>query len=164
MPNSSTSLVARADCIRALTGAERHIVELVMRGLSNEAAAAARGCSPSTVGKHLSAAYRKLHLSGRRELRATLGARRKESVLHQSDFVPLTPREREVLSSVNEGQSNKVIALSLGLTLSAVSTTLTRARRKLAGRPRSWRMEPQNVTAGRFSDSTRLTSAGELAP
>jgi DNA-binding CsgD family transcriptional regulator len=45
--------------------------------------------------------------------------------------VPLTAREREVLSSIDNGQSNKVIAISLGLTLSTVSTTLTRVRRKL---------------------------------
>jgi DNA-binding CsgD family transcriptional regulator len=43
----------------------------------------------------------------------------------------LTPRERQVLAYAELGQSNKMIAYSLGLSISAVSTVLTRAHRKL---------------------------------
>lgn len=43
----------------------------------------------------------------------------------------LTERERQVLGYAELGHSNKLIAYSLGLALSTVSTALTRARRKL---------------------------------
>jgi DNA-binding CsgD family transcriptional regulator len=43
----------------------------------------------------------------------------------------LTQRERQVLAYANLGQSNKLIAYSLGLSPSSVATLLTRARRKL---------------------------------
>jgi DNA-binding CsgD family transcriptional regulator len=43
----------------------------------------------------------------------------------------LTERERQVLAYADLGQSNKLIAYSLGLSTSTVSTLLSRARRKL---------------------------------
>ncbi|HEY3495076.1 MAG TPA: helix-turn-helix transcriptional regulator [Polyangiaceae bacterium] len=43
----------------------------------------------------------------------------------------LSPREREILGLMERGHSNKLIAATLGLSLSAVSTALTRAHRKL---------------------------------
>jgi DNA-binding CsgD family transcriptional regulator len=43
----------------------------------------------------------------------------------------LTHRERQVLAYADLGQSNKLIAYSLGLSISTVSTLLSRARRKL---------------------------------
>ena len=50
-------------------------------------------------------------------------------------FVPLLSfREREVLSRVALGQSNKTIAAALRISAPAVATYLARARRKLGGR------------------------------
>jgi DNA-binding CsgD family transcriptional regulator len=56
-----------------LTEAEGSVVELVLLGLSNDAIATRRRCSSRTVANQLSAAYRKLGVSGRRELRAKAG-------------------------------------------------------------------------------------------
>jgi DNA-binding CsgD family transcriptional regulator len=47
---------------------------------------------------------------------------------------PLSRREREALTRALYGESNKHIAYSLGIGSSAVSTMLSRARRKLRGR------------------------------
>jgi DNA-binding CsgD family transcriptional regulator len=47
---------------------------------------------------------------------------------------PLSQREREALTRALYGESNKHIAYSLGIGSSAVSTMLSRARRKLRGR------------------------------
>src|SRR5688500_2856052 len=47
---------------------------------------------------------------------------------------PLSHREREALTRALYGESNKHIAYSLGIGSSAVSTMLSRARRKLRGR------------------------------
>ncbi|HTQ03257.1 MAG TPA: helix-turn-helix transcriptional regulator [Polyangiaceae bacterium] len=112
----------------ALTPAERVIVELIANGLSNRVVADARGCTPRTVANQLTVVYRKLGISSRRELRALLTPEpASERVLDS-----LTPRERQVLSLADFGRSNKAIAHALGLSISTVSTTLTRARRKLA--------------------------------
>jgi DNA-binding CsgD family transcriptional regulator len=114
---------------RALTAAERTIVALIASGLSNDVVAAARGCSRSTVANQLTAAYRKLGISSRRELCALFSHERQRAA--RSSF--LTEREQQVLSFAEFGLSNKLIAHSLGLSISTVSTTLTRARRKLGG-------------------------------
>jgi DNA-binding CsgD family transcriptional regulator len=113
-----------------LTRAERETLELVGLGLTNQRLAAVRGVSLGTVANQLTAAYRKLRVGGRRELRARLRASSPAPV----PAVSLTSREREVLSLVDRGESNKVIAYSLGVALSTVSTILTRARRKVAPR------------------------------
>jgi DNA-binding CsgD family transcriptional regulator len=55
-----------------LTPSEQAVVALAVAGRSNGAIAIARGCSPRTIANHLAAAYQKLGLSGRRELRARL--------------------------------------------------------------------------------------------
>jgi DNA-binding CsgD family transcriptional regulator len=47
---------------------------------------------------------------------------------------PLSDRERETLTRALYGESNKQIAYTLGIGSSAVSTLLSRARRKLRGR------------------------------
>jgi DNA-binding CsgD family transcriptional regulator len=56
----------------ALTGAEREAVRLAADGLSDRDIAALRGTTASTVSKQMTAAYRKLGLTGRRELRTRL--------------------------------------------------------------------------------------------
>ena len=56
----------------ALTRAEREIVQLAADGHSDRDIAALRGTTAATVSKQITAAYRKLRLSGRRELRARL--------------------------------------------------------------------------------------------
>jgi DNA-binding CsgD family transcriptional regulator len=55
-----------------LTPAERAVAELAAEGLTNAAIAARRQSSPHTVANLLAAAYAKLGISGRRELRARL--------------------------------------------------------------------------------------------
>ena len=117
---------ARHPC--ALTPAERTVVELIASGLSNRVVADARGCTPRTVANQLTVVYRKLGISSRRELRALLTP----EMPCANGLAALTPRERQVLSLADFGRSNKVIAHALGLSISTVSTTLTRARRKLA--------------------------------
>ena len=135
-----------------LTAAESMLVHLVARGLSNEQLASARGASRSTIANQLTHAYRKLGVRGRRELCALIGR----------ECVPLPPpkflsrREREVLALADFGQSNKFIAHSLGLSVSTISTMLTRARRKLelCG-ARAQALELQPVLGGFRGQSTR---------
>ena len=57
----------------ALTRAERETVRLAADGHSDRDIAALRGTTASTVSKQIAAAYRKLGLTGRRDLRARLG-------------------------------------------------------------------------------------------
>lgn len=52
----------------ALTEAERAVVTLVLRGLSNESIAKDRRASVSTVANQLTSVYKKLGVGGRREL------------------------------------------------------------------------------------------------
>jgi len=56
----------------ALSPGEDAVVELAALGLSNREIALRRGCSVRTVANQLASAYRKLRVSGRRELRARL--------------------------------------------------------------------------------------------
>jgi DNA-binding CsgD family transcriptional regulator len=118
----------------ALTFSERAVVELVMQGLSNREMALARGVSVQTIANQLTIAYRKLGVQSRRELRARWMA--SASMLASLDAV-LTPREREVLHLVQQGHANKVIAPTVGVAISTVSTLLTRLRRKLSTSPRA---------------------------
>jgi DNA-binding CsgD family transcriptional regulator len=55
---------------QALSEAERAVVELMLEGHSNAAIAAKRRCSVNTVANQLAAAYKKLNVAGRRQLRA----------------------------------------------------------------------------------------------
>ena len=57
-----------------LTPAEREAVLLAADGHSNRSIAALRHTTEATVSKQIGAAYRKLGVSGRRELRAWLAA------------------------------------------------------------------------------------------
>jgi DNA-binding CsgD family transcriptional regulator len=56
------------DEIAVLSAAERAVVELAARGLSNERIANQRGVAPRTIANQLGAAYCKLGISSRREL------------------------------------------------------------------------------------------------
>ena len=58
-----------------LSAAEKEVVRLVLLGLSNRAIADARHCSSNTIANQIAAVYRKLSISGRRELRAKVGPR-----------------------------------------------------------------------------------------
>lgn len=58
-----------------LTAAETQVAHLAARGLSSERIAKLRGSRARTVANQLAAAYRKLGVSGRRELRARLKGR-----------------------------------------------------------------------------------------
>jgi len=66
VPESESETKAR------LTAAELAVAKFAMRGMANQAIAAARGCSLRTVVNQLTAVYSKLRISGRRELRARL--------------------------------------------------------------------------------------------
>lgn len=135
-----------------LTRAERETVTLAAQGLSNQAIAERRGTALRTVANQLAASYRKLQIASRRELSAlyrsgglhalSLGFPTLEDVFDPgSVFQPaadigrldraLTRREQQVLAYAEIGHSNKLIAYSLGVAISTVSTLLARARRKL---------------------------------
>ena len=58
---------------QALSEAERVVVELMLEGLSNADIAKKRRCSPRTVANQLASAYKKLNVTGRRQLRAKFG-------------------------------------------------------------------------------------------
>jgi DNA-binding CsgD family transcriptional regulator len=51
-----------------LSKAEREVIQLALRGLSNKTIAEVRRCSSRTVANQLASVYRKLSVSGRREL------------------------------------------------------------------------------------------------
>lgn len=116
----------------ALTPSERAVIELVARGLPNTEVALLRGVSTSTISNQLTTAYRKLRVGGRRELRAASDPSSAESLAHPDQWRGLSPREQQVLALVERGLANKVIAPTVGVGVSTVSTLLTRARRKLA--------------------------------
>jgi DNA-binding CsgD family transcriptional regulator len=116
-----------------LTPCERVIVELLALGFSNRSIAAQRGVSKHTVTKQLTALYTKLGVASRREFRALLGPRgAKDDEDSRARARFLSDREHQIVFLVGRGQSNKLIASALGLSISTVSTLLTRARRKLA--------------------------------
>ena len=56
---------------------------------------------------------------------------------HQTDAVPITAREREVLSLVAEGYSNKLISASLGISERTVNNHLTVTMSKLRASDRT---------------------------
>jgi len=114
-----------------LTEAEQRVVRLAMVGLSNRAIAALRSSAQRTIENQLTSAYKKLGLSGRRELKA-LGAEAPRAPRGRS--LALTHRELRILELVDTGQSNKVIASAMGVSLSTISSTLTRVRQKLRAR------------------------------
>lgn len=60
----------------ALSAAERAVAELAARGLANADIARTRGVANRTIANQLAEVYRKLGLSGRRELRAWFRERR----------------------------------------------------------------------------------------
>jgi DNA-binding CsgD family transcriptional regulator len=59
-----------------LTAAEREVARAVIRGLSNEEVARARGCRPRTIACQLAAVYKKLGVTSRSELAALVRAPR----------------------------------------------------------------------------------------
>ncbi len=121
---------------KGLTACERATVELAASGLSNAEIARARGVALSTLTKQLTSAYKKLGVACRRELRATAPEARARPSSRFEDIHLLSARERQVLSFAAGGSANKVIARSMGVGLSTVSTLLTRARRKITREPR----------------------------
>jgi DNA-binding CsgD family transcriptional regulator len=56
-----------------LTASERAVVVLALSGCSNAAIARRRGSTARTVANQLASVYRKLGISGRRELAAAVG-------------------------------------------------------------------------------------------
>jgi DNA-binding CsgD family transcriptional regulator len=65
-----------AASLDALTAAERRVAELVAAGQGNDAVAQSLFVTRRTVETHLTAVYRKLGISGRRELAAALAGDR----------------------------------------------------------------------------------------
>jgi DNA-binding CsgD family transcriptional regulator len=75
---SGNEPVLEARLGEALTAAERAVIELAARGLSNSEIARTRGRSARSVANQLATIYRKLGVSGRRELSAKLRSARDE--------------------------------------------------------------------------------------
>jgi DNA-binding NarL/FixJ family response regulator len=121
--------VPNIDTAVNLTWSERWVLQLAAQGLSNAAIARMRGTSVRTVANQLAASYEKLKIRGRRELKASLLVSRNSPELARERR--LTFRERQVMRYADLGHTNKLIAYSLRISLSTVSTLLTRARRKL---------------------------------
>jgi DNA-binding CsgD family transcriptional regulator len=115
--------------VARLTPSQSAVAELAALGLSNQTIASQRGTSRRTVAHQLTIAYAKLGVTGRRELCARAG--RPVILVAGAGTPPLSEREQEVVVRAGLGQSNKVIAFSLGRSVSTVSTLLSRARRKL---------------------------------
>jgi DNA-binding CsgD family transcriptional regulator len=67
---SKTHAVAR---VAELTASERAVVVLALSGCSNASIANQRGSTARTVANQLASVYRKLGISGRRELAAAVG-------------------------------------------------------------------------------------------
>lgn len=63
----------RDEGLRALTPSELAVVELLRKGLSDNAIAAQRGTTRSTITKQVASIFRKLGVRSRRELLAHLG-------------------------------------------------------------------------------------------
>lgn len=116
--------------LERLTPAEGQLVVLAVLGLSNQELAHRRHISESTAVNHLSSAYRKLGVASRRELRALINGSCEASERRAWFVRSLSPRELVVLQCAEQGQSNKLIAHSLGVAISTVATLLARARRK----------------------------------
>ena len=53
-----------------LSRAEREVLELALRGPSNQVFLAVRGCSTRSIANQLASVYQRLSVSGRRELPA----------------------------------------------------------------------------------------------
>jgi DNA-binding CsgD family transcriptional regulator len=71
-----------------------------------------------------------------------------------SELQPLTLRERQVLAYVALGQSNKLVAYTLGLTVSAVSNLISRATHKLG-------MKNRVDLVQHLNDTTKRNGNGE---
>jgi DNA-binding CsgD family transcriptional regulator len=135
-----------------LSRVERALVEGLLRGRRNADLARERGTSRHTIANQLSILYRRLGVGSRAEVVALVsgrgaagdlatwalvstfvGARSRTVVLHRP--APprdrLTARECEVATRVASGQSNKAVAIDLGIAGATVAVHLTRAARKL---------------------------------
>lgn len=66
------SVDTESQILSLLTPAERAVIALAQRGHSNQDIAALRRCSARTVANQLAESYRKLAVSGRRELSSKL--------------------------------------------------------------------------------------------
>jgi DNA-binding NarL/FixJ family response regulator len=72
VPQSETASLQER--LAQLTPSECSVVQLALRGSSNPRIAELREASPKTIANQLNAAYMKLGVSGRRELRALFAA------------------------------------------------------------------------------------------
>jgi DNA-binding CsgD family transcriptional regulator len=125
-----------------LTTIELDTLGQIMLGRSNADIARARHRAVGTVAKQVVTVCHKFGVTTRRELKALL---QREALVEvgpeasTSSTLPpnLTHRERDVLSRVANGQSNKRIAADLGVAESTIAVFLSRARRKLRGPERS---------------------------
>ena len=113
----------------SLTRREREIVSRVAAGLANKVIAYELGVSESTVATHLGRAMRKLGIS-RREGLLPLPCSR-------SDLAGLTRAEREVVTGVLRGLSDRGIAGARGTSPRTVANQLQSVYRKLGVASRS---------------------------
>jgi DNA-binding CsgD family transcriptional regulator len=125
---------------KILTSAESEILDLVRSGLTNAGIAQMRRTSARTVINQVANIFRKFGVASRRELKALLvkGPQTRSCPCAPTPVTrrpTLTPRERQVLELASMGESNKLIADQLGITVSTAGVLLSRAKRKLVDEP-----------------------------
>ena len=111
----------------ALSPREREVARLLATGASHAEVAARLSVSAHTVAHHAGAVYRKT-LTGNR---TGLAARSTLEPPNPGVVAALTDRERQVVTLLLEGSSNKEMAVVLGLSVSTVSNHLQKIYRKL---------------------------------
>ena len=116
-----------------LTTAEQHVALLALEGRDNAEIAIVRGSSVHTVANLLARAYRKMRVSCRAELAATVFAPAENRDTRRSGRLQdhLSPREHEVVARAGMGHANKRIAYDLGISATTVASYLCRASKKL---------------------------------
>ncbi len=130
---------------RALTGREREMMILVIRGDENQEIARKLAISIETVKTALSRIYGVLGTSSRVSAAYIILGEDKEvsssirfDTRTQEDLLrPLTPREKEIMGYVTKGCGNKEIGRVLGISPYTVRETVKRALNVLGARNRT---------------------------
>jgi DNA-binding CsgD family transcriptional regulator len=113
-----------------LTDAQRRVAVAAAAGLSNRQVAELLGISERTVENHLRAAFRKLGVQRRQELKPHLGPRNGHG-RNSATAEHLTRREGEVALLVGRAMSDKMVAETLRISVRTVESHVARVLDKL---------------------------------